>query len=85
MVPAVEDFSQKAELIERSGTRATSSMSSVDEDEDMLVFKGERLLTHEQLREGLKVCSLPPCHCRNVLAIVQTPWKWKGCRMCCLP
>jgi hypothetical protein len=55
MVPAVEDFTQKKEMIQRSVSAASASVSSVDEDDD-LVFRGERLLTPDQLRDQLKVC-----------------------------
>jgi hypothetical protein len=54
MVPAVEDFTQKKEMIQRSENAALASVSSVDEA-DELVFKGERLLTADQLRDQLKV------------------------------
>ena len=55
MVPAVEDFTQKQELLERGGTTAETSMSSIDDD--VLLFKGERLLTPDQLRDQLKARS----------------------------
>jgi hypothetical protein len=53
MVPAVEDFTQRQEQIERNQRVALTSMSSDDEDE--YVFKGDRLLTAEQLRDALTV------------------------------
>ena len=54
MVPAVEDFQQKQELIERSARTALSSFSS-DDDDDVYTFKGDRLMTAEQLRQQLEV------------------------------
>jgi hypothetical protein len=60
MVPAVEDFSQKQELLERGRAIALDSGSSLDEEED-LTFKGERLLTHQQLRDELRVCTSADC------------------------
>ena len=56
MVPAVEDFQQKQELLERSAKTALSSFSSDDED-DVHMFKGDRLMTAEQLRQQLEVRS----------------------------
>lgn len=57
MVPAVEDFSQKQALLERSG--GAVSTSSSDEARpgpaEELLFKGDRLLTAEQLRAQLEV------------------------------
>ena len=56
-MPAVEDFSQQQEAIERSQRSALSSMSSTDDD-DVYTFKGDRLLTADQLREHLAVRTL---------------------------
>lgn len=57
MVPAVVDFSQQQErLLDRSSGTDDPPSSSHDEGQEGLVFKGEPLITPQQLREQLTVC-----------------------------
>eukprot|EP00892_Ulva_mutabilis_P003852 jgi/Ulvmu1/1839/UM119_0058.1 len=73
MVPAVIDFSQQQErLLDRSSKSVDTSSSSRDEDSEEFIFKGEPLITPQQLREQLKVIRTSKSMCVMVMDILDT-------------